>query len=59
MNPEKWYLCYRCALELAETLKLEKLDDSSTEKGECKMCHRKCYGRWFMVSYKGKGENNG
>lgn len=59
MNPQKWYLCFRCAIELAETLHLENLEDTSQEKGECKMCHRSCYGRWFKVQYKTKGEADG
>lgn len=54
-----WYLCAQCALGLKSTLRLEETNfphPGRPGKEPCRVCHRECYGAWYKVRYKTKGE---
>lgn len=54
MNAKTLFICAACKQKLRAGLTITELTgDEKPEKDECAFCHRKCYGGWYEVSYKG------
>ena len=54
MNAKTLFICASCKQKLRAGLTITELTgDEKPEKDECAFCHRKCYGGWYEVSYKG------
>jgi hypothetical protein len=54
LNTKTLFICASCKQKLRAGLTITELTgDEKPEKDECAFCHRKCYGGWYEVSYKG------